>query len=516
MSEGYDVVIIGAGLAGLSAAALLAGEEGRKVLVLEKEDYLGGRLVSFTGQDHKLILHGQPLEAEDFKKVMASVYAWVTRAEPDMETMLDQGLLDGFSFEAGGHATFWGTKGRVGHLLEYLGKPVPRPGNEGFSVIDPETYELFPMERGGEYGWMSKESNRTAKALLREMAMAKPEALEEWDSISFGRWLDERTDDRKVYEFMAAVASIHMVMGEPDMIPAGDFIRFMRTAVEIGMNLISGSTGIVPKPGFVYIAERIAEKVEEAGGIIRLGARITEVTFEGHQATGVIAQTPEGEQVYKADQIVCTVPIRKVWPFLPKERFSADLTRKVDEEFFSVGMLTGYVGLKSDVLADAGINPKSWLLAPSIIKAEEGYIGDVDIVSIMPSNFEPSLAPPDKHTIAYSIALTDGELRDKVKVDRVIDLSREIFHKTFSKLKEDTLWEIWTCSDKGFGDWPPPGERRPDTTQPGLEGLYFAGDGYGAATWGSGMDAAVYSALLCVDAMTGGNYVEKVMPAYHR
>ncbi|MBW1984476.1 MAG: hypothetical protein JRI53_07120, partial [Deltaproteobacteria bacterium] len=77
-------------------------------------------------------------------------------------------------------------------------------------------------------------------------------------------------------------------------------------------------------------------------------------------------------------------------------------------------------------------------------------------------------------------------------------------------------WEIWTCSDKGFGDWPPPGTPRPDTTQPGLNGLYFAGDGYGAKTWGSGMDAAIYSALLCTNAITGKNYVEKVMPEYHR
>lgn len=30
------------------------------------------------------------------------------------------------------------------------------------------------------------------------------------------------------------------------------------------------------------------------------------------------------------------------------------------------------------------------------------------------------------------------------------------------------------------------------------------------------MDAAVYSVLLCMDAMTGKDYVEKVMPAYHR
>jgi hypothetical protein len=42
------------------------------------------------------------------------------------------------------------------------------------------------------------------------------------------------------------------------------------------------------------------------------------------------------------------------------------------------------------------------------------------------------------------------------------------------------------------------------------------GVGYGATTWGSGMDAAISSALPCATAMTGQNYVEKIMPAYHR
>jgi prolycopene isomerase len=516
MPERYDTIIIGAGLAGLAAGAILSSEEGRKILILEKEDYLGGRLVSFMGQGNHLMLQGRALDAEAFKRVMASVYAWVERAEPDMDTMLRQGLLDGFSFEAGGHATFWGTKGRVAHLLDFLRKPVDLPGNEGFSVLDPEQYKLHPMEKGGNYGWMTEESNRTAKSLLRQMVTAPPEELREWDTLSFGKWLDDRTDDRKAYEFLAAVASIHMVMGEPDMIPAGDFIRFMRTAGEIGMNLISGSTGIVPKPGFAYIGERLAEKINETGGTILTGKRVREVLFDQGKATGIKAQGSQGEEIFSADQVVCTAPVRKIWSFLPKKRFFPDLVKSVEEEFFSVGMLTGYIGVKSNLLADAGINPKSWLLVPSIIKAEEGYIGDVDIISIMPSNFEPSLAPEGKYTIAYSIALTEGELRDKAKVNRVIDLGREIFHRTFPRMKEDTLWEIWTCSDKGFGDWPPPGTRRPDTTQPGLEGLFFAGDGYGEKTWGSGMDAAVYSALLCVTAMTGKNYVERVMPPYHR
>jgi len=45
----YDVIVIGAGMGGLTAAALLA-KKGFKTLLLEKEDQVGGYAVSFKRQ----------------------------------------------------------------------------------------------------------------------------------------------------------------------------------------------------------------------------------------------------------------------------------------------------------------------------------------------------------------------------------------------------------------------------------------------------------------------------------
>lgn len=512
----YDTIVIGAGLAGLTVGSVLSCYEREKVLILERERYVGGRIVSFTGVGDRLVLQGESLDEKAFRRTLKSVYTWVTRSDPDLETIFSRGLLDGYSFEAGGHATFWGSKGRIGSLLNFLQTPVDFPGNQGFTVLDPESEALYTMEKGSSFPWMSSESNRNAKLLLREMLTASEATLKEWDRISFHQWLSDRTDDRRVYEYLAAIASIHMVMGEPRMIPAGDFIRLMNTAGRIGMNLISGSTGIVPKPGFVRIAEVMAEKIRECGGVIETGAEVKELLMESGSIKGVRVITGKGEEILQARRVVCTVPVRKIWSFLDETRFDKKFVTRVKENFFSVGMLTGIVGTKSNIFLEAGLPPKSWLLAPAVIKAEEGYIGDVDIISIMPGNFEPSLVPGDKYSIGYSIALTEGELRDKKKVDRVIEVSRNLFHRVFPAMKTDTLWEIWTCSDQGFGDWPPTGEKRPDIVHPSLEGLFFAGDGYGAETWGSGMDAAVHSALQCVDTITGGTYLEKVLPEYHR
>jgi flavin-dependent dehydrogenase len=51
---------------------------------------------------------------------------------------------------------------------------------------------------------------------------------------------------------------------------------------------------------------------------------------------------------------------------------------------------------------------------------------------------------------------------------------------------------------------------------PWVEGLYFAGDQYGRRMWGGGVDGAALSAVMCVDAITGANLEEQIMPPFHR
>jgi phytoene dehydrogenase-like protein len=46
----YDVVVIGAGLGGLTAGAILA-REGRKVLVIERSNSVGGAASSYKSGD---------------------------------------------------------------------------------------------------------------------------------------------------------------------------------------------------------------------------------------------------------------------------------------------------------------------------------------------------------------------------------------------------------------------------------------------------------------------------------
>ncbi|MCW5573477.1 MAG: hypothetical protein KIT37_10650, partial [Steroidobacteraceae bacterium] len=56
----------------------------------------------------------------------------------------------------------------------------------------------------------------------------------------------------------------------------------------------------------------------------------------------------------------------------------------------------------------------------------------------------------------------------------------------------------------------------PDVKSPWVEGLYFAGDQYGKRLWGGGVDGASLSAIMCVDAMMGGDLESAIMPDFHR
>jgi choline dehydrogenase-like flavoprotein len=120
-NQKVDTVIVGAGVAGLGAAALLSKDCGHRVLVLERAPFIGGRTLSFVGKGNKVIADGIEMDAAAFRKSIAYAHCYLGKCTPSIGEIFEKGLLDGRTFEAGGHGLFWGNRGRVGHLMEHLG-----------------------------------------------------------------------------------------------------------------------------------------------------------------------------------------------------------------------------------------------------------------------------------------------------------------------------------------------------------------------------------------------------------
>ncbi len=510
----YDVVVIGAGIAGLAAGAMLAKDLGRSVVVVERAPIIGGRAVSFVGRGDKVVADGVEMGVKEFKKALAHARTFVGNTYPDLETIFEEGMLDGYTLEAGGHGLFWGNKSRVRCVLDHLGEPVDMPVNKGLAFIDHKGGNtMYQVAPGGKYPWMTDEGYATTLAALRDMATTTPAEMATLMETPLSDWLEERNLHPEAYDYIKVLAASQTAMADPAMTPTGDFLGYMMAARPIGMNLITGSVATVAEPGPIAIPKAMEKALLEAGGEVRRSTTVTDVLIEDGRVTGVEIRTADGVGTITAGTVICTIPPKYIFNVLPRSAFPEAWSELLTTKFWGAGLLSAYIALKRDVWADHGIDERSFIYMPDILS--EGYVGAVDMVMAVMSPWGQR-APAGRRDFVFSTALIDTEMRDPEKVRNVTDWCDNWFRETFPTWEEDMEFCIWTPSPEAYGLWRPVGEERPDVRSPWVDGLYFAGDQYGRRLWGGGVDGASLSAVMCVDAMTGSKFEEDIFPWYHQ
>jgi prolycopene isomerase len=307
------------------------------------------------------------------------------------------------------------------------------------------------------------------------------------------------------------------------MTPTGDFLGYMAIAGRIRMNLVSGSVATADEPGCIAIPQQFEKVVLANGGEVWRNTHVKEVLIENGRAVGVRIKADdndyEGDREIRADQIICTIPPKYIFSVLPKENFPADYVKLLTEKFWGAGLLTGWYGMTKPQFPDVGIDEGSFVFMPGITDPEEGFIGVVDMVMCdftAWGNGTAKRGPAGKREYLFSTALTDEEMRNPDRVNRVIELCEDWAKRTFPDWEESKEFSIWTPGPEAYGLWRPVGTDRPDVKSPHVEGLYFAGDQYGKRLWGGGVDGAALSAVMCVDTITNSNFEEEIMPDYHR
>jgi len=109
MADRYDAIVIGAGVGGLTVATLLA-KEGKKVLVLEQTDRVGGRALSVKGEE--ITKNG----VQWYKDLLKTQYTYIAGSEPDMDEIVKKGMLDGYVLDVGYHAL---SANGAGYMLDF-------------------------------------------------------------------------------------------------------------------------------------------------------------------------------------------------------------------------------------------------------------------------------------------------------------------------------------------------------------------------------------------------------------
>lgn len=289
-----EVIFVGSGINSLVGAALLA-RRGLKVLVLERNDRLGGCIRTeelFPGYRHDVLSQWYPLF------VGSPAYA---------ELKDDLGAA-GLRFVQGGHST--GVvlpDGRCLALRQDMADAVRRidalaPGDGqalgamAERMFGPDAALTFGLLGQQPYGW------GLVKLLWSEWRRRGLEGLVGFagDSLeSFRRWADRHLKD-DVSRALLAPWVLHSGLGPDDACSALIGKLTFAAVVSGGMPVVEGGS-----EGVVRALQRV---IEQHGGRCRTGAEVTEVTVEGQgrraRATGVCVG-PEHIAARKA--VVCNV-----------------------------------------------------------------------------------------------------------------------------------------------------------------------------------------------------------------
>jgi phytoene dehydrogenase-like protein len=287
VTAAYDVVVVGSGLNSLACAALLA-RAGRRVLVLERNDYVGGAIrtaeLTEPGFVHEVFASWHPLF------VGSAAYA---ELKDDLHARgleyLNTGLPTASVFPDGSSAFL-----TTSHETNVAAWDRHAPGDgeswdRAVSAFLPNADLAFGLL--GTELW-SEEGLKLALRAYRRLG--RRGSLEFAGNLlsSCRDWTTSTFSSERVHGLLAPWV-LHAGLG-PDAAASGFMAQVMAVAIELG--------GMpVPRGGGIRLVEALVGIVEEAGGAFETSKDVESVIVAGGHAAGV---TLAGGGSYAASQAV--------------------------------------------------------------------------------------------------------------------------------------------------------------------------------------------------------------------
>lgn len=447
----YDVVIIGAGAAGLSAGALLA-KEGRSVQVVEASPWLGGRGV----------------------------------AVPD----------EGFKLNVGGHLVEDSGSG-ITKVFEHVGKKLIHGARSSDMVVW--------NHEAGRWGSIREQyaaDKSELKKVIQILLETPYEDLDDWDDRTLREWMLQHTRHEGVialWEFITVLEAITENWWDHS---ASDnlYVRKMHYSEK---NI--GGYSFWPGQGWDGLFNDLRDAVVENGGEVKLGTRANRVVIEDGEVKGVaIANAPVlpneifEETVLETSCVISTLPVWNVLRVVPEQDlpdwYVAQIKHLSRIEFRAT-WLGVYMATKEPVHAIDPQELATWIHTPNLPHA--GFCFNNTAM-------DPSVAPDGVHLYVAGLDIPGDKVRDV----KWMLATQEQFERDLATMYPGLAHAFWRkrhlVHEPGLGVIQKPnlvGRFRPHWRAPNVDGLYFASDTFRSR--GIGVDRAARAGLTVVEDILG-------------
>ena len=451
MTSTYDVIVIGAGAAGLSAAALLA-KEGKSVAVVEAGKYLGGRGM----------------------------------AVPD----------EGFTLNLGGHLMEDGGGGLTA-IFKYLGKEL----GHGRANADQLIWDHEKLEWGSIRDRFK--GDRTELKRVIKILLATPyEELDTLDDMPMRTWLAKHTDDQAVYDLFEFIAVLECMTDEWWDHSASENLICRKLHYE---EAHKAAYSFWPSQGWDGLFRDLNDAVKENGGEVFMNTPVELVLIEDQKVVGVQLgrdkilpnEIFEGE-VLLAETVISTLPVWNVLNVVPEQHLPewyTDQIKFLAQDKLRISWLGLYMATKEPVHINDETELATWIHAPT--SRVSGFFFNQTAM-------DPSSAPEGSHLYVCGGIIPGHKAKDKEWVKTKFEEFEADLKVMYPGLKETYWRRRHLVHDPSFGVIQKPGlvgKFRPHWKAPNVDGLYFASETFRSR--GIGVDRAARAGLTVVEDVLG-------------